>query len=568
MVERTAPRLRPGYTLAFIALTVLGVARIASTVTTSYQTHDEPFHVGCGILWLGGEYPYACLDQPPLSRVAAALPLYADGLRAPHFSRRAYQEGSALLRTGNYERNLARARLGMIPFFVLASWVVWIWARRLYGDGAALAAVFLFQGLPSVLAFSGIVMTDIAITATLAAALYLFVRWLERPSWTNALFLGAAVGAAVLSKHSAIPFLVVGSVPITVAWAIEERRAPSRAGSRRRRLGQAVAAAGVAAVLVFGGYRFQIVPVTQPEDRPHRIGRLVGVERWPSGPREAFLRAVELPVPAGDLIHGIAIVKGHDAEGHLVFFRGTVKTNGSWDFFPTLFAVKTPIPFLLFLAVGCAAMLGRSGASRWSRLAPVLAALGIFVFAMTSRINLGMRHVLPVFPLLAIEAGLGLVAFATAPRWRPAGGILAVALAAWFVIAGWRAQSDYISYFNEFVEDPSEIVVDSDFEFGQDIKLLLEEASSRGASLLHYWCRDCSFLGIPGLPRLPASPPVLLPLVPYESVTGWVGVGESTFRLDNEALRRPGSDDGPFDWLEGRPFTRIGKTMRLYRIEP
>lgn len=562
-------RSRRLYTLAFVALTAVGIARIASTVTTSFQTHDEPFHAGCGALWFAGEYPYACQDQPPLSRIAAALPLQAVGVTAPHFSRRAYVEGSALLRSGDYRRNLALARLGLIPFFVLASYVVWVWARRLYGDRAALAAVFLFQGLPSILTFSGIVMTDIAITATLAAALYLFVRWLESPSWRIASLWGAAIGSSVLSKHSGIPFLVVGAVPIAVAWAAGQRGSPATPrASWRLRLGQTAVAAGVAAVIIWAGYGFRSIPLTQPEDRPHRIGRLLGVERWPAGLREAFLRTVELPVPAGDLFHGIAIVKDHDAEGHEVFFRGAIRTHGTWTFFPTMLAVKTPIPFLLLTAVGCGLLLRREDVPRWSRLAPVLAAAGVFLFAMTSHINLGLRHVLPIFPLLAIEAGRGLEALATARRWRPAGLVLAGVLAIWFAAAGWRAHPDYLTYFNELVEDPAEIVVDSDFEFGQDIKALLEEASRRGASRLNYWCRDCGFLRIAGLPQLPGSPAELRELVPYEPVTGWVGVGESTFRLDNEALRLPGRTEGPFGWLEGRPFTRVGRTMRLYWIDP
>ncbi len=558
-------RVRLVSRLAFVALTLVGVARIADTVTRSFQTHDEPFHVGCGMLWLAGEYPYACLDQPPLARVASALPLAAAGVRALHFSRRAYLEGSAVLRSGGaYERNLALARLAMIPFFVLASVIVWVWTRRLHGEVAALAAVFLFQGLPTVLTFSGIVMTDIALAATLSATLFLFVCWLEAPSWRRAVCWGAFAGAAVLAKHSAIPFLVVGLAPILVVRAIEKRGRRGMVPARRRAR-ELLLASLVATAVVWAGYRFQLTPLTQPEDRPHRIGRLLGVERWPSSfLRETFFRAVELPVPAGDLLHGMAIVKVHNTEGHTVFYRGAVRTNGSWDFFPTMFALKTPIPYLLLLAAGCGLLLRRSRRARWQDFAPVFAALGIFVFAMTSRINLGLRHVLPVFPLLSIEAGLGLAALARAHRWRPGGPVVAAALALWFAAAGWRAHPDYLPYFNELVTEPSRIVVDSDFELGQDIEPLLAEASRRGVTTLHYWCRDCIFLGIADLPPLPAGPSTLLELTPYEPVEGWVGVSESTFRLDNQTLREPGREAGPFDWLEGRPFLRIGKTMRLY----
>jgi hypothetical protein len=86
------------YGLAFVLLTGVGAARIVASSAASYQTHDEPFHIGCGMLWMAGEYPQGCDDQPPLARIAAAIPLTLDGARAQNFSRRVYEEGSAILR--------------------------------------------------------------------------------------------------------------------------------------------------------------------------------------------------------------------------------------------------------------------------------------------------------------------------------------------------------------------------------------------------------------------------------------------------------------------------------------
>ena len=148
------------YRAAFLMSTAVGVARIVSSSSTSFQTSDEGLHIGCGVLWMNGRQGAECLEHPPLARVAAVLPLSVAGvLPAGHssdvrpeddFDPRTNEAIVALRKAfeNDYERMLRLARLGILPFFLVASGVVWIWARRLAGNAAALAATFLFQGLP------------------------------------------------------------------------------------------------------------------------------------------------------------------------------------------------------------------------------------------------------------------------------------------------------------------------------------------------------------------------------------------------------------------------------------
>ena len=58
-------------------------------------------------------------------------------------------------------------------------------------------------------------------------------------------------------------------------------------------------------------------------------------------------------------------------------------------------------------------------------------------------------------------------------------------------------------------------------------------------------------------------------LVPYEAATGWVAVSECSRTIDADQIRREsGKPSGPYDWLEGRPYTRVGRSIRLYDIRP
>lgn len=522
--------------------------------------------------WLEGSYPEVCLEQPPLARVASALPLYADGVRAARFSPDRVGQGSAALQSrGTYERDLALARSGIIPFFLVASVTVWAWSRRLFGRLPALAAVLLLQGLPPVLAHSGLATTDMALAAFLPLALFSLILWLEGPSRIRCALLGVAVGLAVLAKFSAIVFLLMAAFLIFGICVAEERGAEVWSWPTvRRRLGGLGLAGLLAFTVIWAGYRFAWAPLSKPTDRPHQIGRLLGVERWPPRLQQNFLLAVETPIPAGDFLRGLRFVQGHNAGGHPSYFLGEFRRTGWWYFFPTLLALKTPLAFLILLLAGCAVLFaGKTDVPAWKRFAPLLGAGGILLVSSFSRINIGLRHVLPVYPLFAIVAGFGLASLVTASRWRLASWLLALGLSAWFVAASVKAHPDYLAYFNELSgPKPEEIEADSDLDWGQDIKRLLLTARERGVRELWIRCLGSGYLGSAGAAPLLEFQAELRQLKPYEPVSGWVAIDEYAIKVEGEVERRPGERARAFDWLEAYPFVRIGKSIRLYHVPP
>src|SRR6266699_2444325 len=95
----------------------------------------------------------------PLARIAIGIPLYLAGERYPQLSPEDpdrqnynYVGNKILYEDGHYLRNLELARSGVLPFLLLSVAVVFLWARREFGDFAALIAVALFTTLPVVLA--------------------------------------------------------------------------------------------------------------------------------------------------------------------------------------------------------------------------------------------------------------------------------------------------------------------------------------------------------------------------------------------------------------------------------
>jgi hypothetical protein len=541
---------------AVTLLIAVALGRIALTYPVFNQTWDEPAHIAAGMEWLSrGTYSYEPL-HPPLARVMVALGPYLDGLRTVGYES-VWLEGNALLHGRHaYSRNLTLARLGVLPFFILGSLAVFLWARHLYGDAAAVLATLLFTTLPPVLAHAGIATTDVAATGSLTLALYTATRWLQEPSVRGGIALGIAVAMAVLSKLSVLLFLPAALLVLVLL----HRRAIASVGERRappaRRLASARAAYLSAIIVVWAGYRFSIGPLITETDvplesRPEAQGRLGGLYRTAYG----IARAPVYPSP--EFFQGLALVQGKNQAGQKAYLLGDVRRDGWWFFFPVALGVKTPIPFLLLFGVGVAAALRLPEPSRWRALAPAAAAAAILLVALPSRINIGLRHVLPMYPLMAVVAGAGAVALW---RWRTArwlGPALTSVLVGWQVAAGLRVHPDYLAYFNEAAgAHPERILIDSDLDNGQDLWRLADTLRARGVKEVALAYAGSATVAEHGMPRIRW-------LEPHRPDTGWVAA--SLWSLKLGSLNQPGHDD--FAWLERyRPVAQVGRSIRLYYI--
>jgi len=259
-----------------------------------------------------------------------------------------------------------------------------------------------------------------------------------------------------------------------------------------------------------------------------------------------------LPAAWWNYAEGVMALKAHNDTGHVSFLLGNLKAGGWWYFYLVALAVKTPLPLLLTGIVGLF-LLARDGlrwASTW-RMAPVVLFVTLLVFASAfSRINIGIRHVLILYPFLVLGA-----AYALMSAWRALprlGTAVAVPLVLWQVSTLVTAYPDYFPYFNELVADPQHVLVDSDLDWAQDLKRLerrLVELHAPSISLAYQGTADLAREALPPFVRLP----------PKQPATGWIAI---------TALSREHEPLG-YAWLDAyRPVERVGKTIDLYFIPP
>jgi hypothetical protein len=156
----------------------------------------------------------------------------------------------------------------------------------------------------------------------------------------------------------------------------------------------ASAAIGVCAVVIWAGYRFSFGKTD----------------------------ILPFPIPAPEFFTGIRSVWKHDMAGHGSYLLGKISPTGFWYYFPVVLMAKTPLATI----VAAFAALVLAARRRIAVAMPFAFVTGIVLFSLTSRINIGVRHILPVYLGLSVIAGISVASLLSEPkchcdrRWRPA----------------------------------------------------------------------------------------------------------------------------------------------------
>ena len=516
----------------FWVLVLIASARIMATYSVFNHTIDEPAHIACGMEWLDkGRYVYEP-QHPPLARIAAALGPYWAGRRSvdrPNM----YQEGAAILyRDGHYDRNLALARLGILPFFWLSCAVVFLWGKRILGPAGAVCATFLFTFLPSVLAHAGLATTDMPLTATLGAAFLATLIWIERPSLARAAVLGVCLAAAMLTKFSSLAFFPVGCLAAVgyYVWSTRPGFSILVQAVVERLPGLAVATA-VAVVLIWSAYRFSY-------GRADSIG---------------------MSMPAPELFQGISAVTTHNREGHPAYLLGEHSKSGWWYYYPVVLAVKTPMPLLLLLAVGFYLLVRKRTRDKAGVAVALAFALGILAFSLFTSINIGVRHILPVYYGFVLVAAFAMMKLLGSEQWATgAVGLLVL----WIGLGSALSHPDYLPYFNFLAgSEPEKIVVDSDLDWGQDMKRLGVRLRELGAREVTFNPFIIAYLeAAHGFPKI-------LETDPQTPSPGWNAVSLTVLHSARLGLYDTHPEVQLWPNLI-KPTERVGSSTLLYYIPP
>ena len=532
----------------FIAL---GTIRIIATYPVFNHTVDEVAHIACGMEWLD-RGAYTIEDQltgqtdynsnPPLARAMGALGPYLSGIGMQGVWDRQqdvyglYGEGRAILYAGDhYQRTLALSHLGILPFFWIGCLAVYFWARKYFGKPTGVVAVFLFSFVPSVLAHASVSTTDMALTAFMGAVFVAMLLWCEHPTGGRSVLFGIMGALAILSKFSSLAFFPPAALAVFAAYLAAARPGARQVfGSIKHLLLPAALALGVAALVVWTGYRFHFGAVS--------------------------FAGIQLPAP--EFFNGIHSVWMHNQSGHPSYLLGMHSEFGWWYFFPVVLGVKTPIPFLLLFFYGAWESVRRWKEKAGAFLFPLGFSLAILGVGMAGNINVGVRHILPVYVGFSITAAVGVLRLYELGRTAAWTKWVLWLCMGWMAFTSLAAHPDYLPYFNFLARDepetvpgvhgPEKILADSDLDWGQDMRRLAARLKEKGID--HFTMMPLIFDDYvkDGLPRMYRGNP-------NRPNPGWNAVSITMWLNMRMRASHPWPDNP-----DAQPVEHVGKGILLY----
>jgi 4-amino-4-deoxy-L-arabinose transferase-like glycosyltransferase len=456
---------------------------LCSLAASKTITNDEVVHIPPGYHYLTARDFRLNPEHPSLMKMWATLPLLLIKPERGAANASVNQDwGERTLNTSmnfwhvnraHYKAISFWARLPMIVITLALGLLIFIYGRQLFGSQAAVFAVALFSLEPTMLGHGWIVHTDIA--AAFGYLLFFFVlqHFCRAPTFRRAVYFGLATGFALLTKFSLI--IIVPVFVVALAYAVW--RGPRLGQARARIILHCVLAVVLVVIAINAAYFFRH-PVLAPQDAAFINGTMHVLS-----PRAMVGFKVLTKFLPTYYVFGLYTVVVHNRLGHPSYLLGQYSNMGWWYYFPVAFALKTSLPFLFLSAGALVWSLWCVIAKRERKLLALLLPLTLYlIVSMTGHINIGVRHIAPVFPFLFLLGGAALDRLLRA-HWRPKlARILVVILIGWMVVDTVRAYPDYMSFTNELTlgRPGWQVLSDSNVEWGQDVGALARYLKQHG----------------------------------------------------------------------------------------
>jgi hypothetical protein len=513
---RQSSRLAPAIIVVLFTL-IFSLISLATAVQKS-PTFDEPIHLYAGYSHLRWGDFRVNPEHPPLAKILAALPLLALDINSSAITkdqrdivqaRKQYDWNLAdqfILANRRIDKLFLYPKLVMIGLAAILGVFIFLWTREIYGLNAAFAALAIYCFDPNFLAHSSIIHTDVPFTLFFFAGTYFFWRTLNRVTWINLFFTSLFFAVSAITKFSFLMiFPVWALLGFIMAFSCRPQQSQIASPDVVRQPGSKIVllfvVLGITILVAYlgiwsvYGFRFDAVG---GETEQLRIGRLVSKESWLS--ILAVLNAKYFVIPEAWL-YGLL-----DALGKIdrpSFLLGELLDHGSWLYFPVAFAVKTPVQTLLMILVAIG-LLTRRRKLELADLFLLLPPIAFFSLAVYSKFNIGLRHILPIYPFLFVWLG-----GAAATVWANKGGASragVLLLGMWLMVTSVRTFPDYLAFFNEVAGGPAnghKFLVDSNLDWGQDLKGLkhwIEDHEIGRIEFAYFGTVNPSYYGIDAIP--------------------------------------------------------------------
>ncbi|HTV05963.1 MAG TPA: glycosyltransferase family 39 protein [Acidobacteriaceae bacterium] len=454
-----------------VCLLLVLFLQLAFSVRQDSISWDEGDHLFTGyMMWRHDDFGLNP-EHPPLVKLVAALPLLSMQLRVPELQHRQFKLEAFLdgrnFTAWNYSKGiLFRARMAVSVFTLLLALLIFFAAREMFGAAAGFIALTLFVFDPNFLAHGALVTTDVGVSCFIFGSIYGFYRYVKAPSVKRLLIAGGMTGLAFASKHTGILLL-----PMLLALAICESLRRDAGGRRARNFARltgafiATALIGFVVLWAFYGFRYSARPLSLSLNPP-----LTTYLQQISRPFDARVigAIAHLHLLPESYLFGLTDILFIN-EIYTAYFFGTIYPHGTWLYFPGVLLIKSTLPFLI-LVLTAIILIATRRLRCWREILFLTVPPAIYLaVSMSSHINIGVRHILPMYPFLyVLAAGAAATLIRTNKRWSYAIAILLL----WQAFEAVHIFPAYMAYANEAWGGPAnthKYLSDSNVDWGQQL---------------------------------------------------------------------------------------------------
>jgi len=484
-------------------------------------TFDEVAHIPAGYSYLTQKEYRLNPEHPPLIKDLAAFPLLYLNLNFPTDVASwttdingQWRMGSIFLyESGNNpDQILHFAHFPIILLALFFGWLLFRWVRKFYGDKVALLTLFFYCFSPTFIAHSRYVTTDLGAAFGFFIGIAAFLNFLRKQNAKSIIFTGLVFGLAQLLKFSLF-ILAPLYVIFGILWVILENYGEPKkkiVNESLKMLWKIILICLVGLIFIIAIYQFHVWNYP-PEKQAQDTAAILST--FPVKPLAAIdIYMADKPVirAFGQYFLGFLMALQRTGGGNTAYFMGEVTAKGWWYYFPVLYLLKEHLAFHIFTLIALLFTISNirkskeknlAGIAAWMKDNFVLTASMIFIAiywlqAITSPLNIGIRHVMTTFPFIYLLVSRQIIRWSKVPSidnpqtfsewlkeiYRVCARSFKVhlvlwTLTLWIILATLFAFPYYLSYYNELAGGTSngyKIATDSNYDWGQDLKRLVK----------------------------------------------------------------------------------------------
>jgi hypothetical protein len=371
-------------------------------------------------------------------------------------------------------RNIYKwGRIAVILLGCLLGWFHYRFGRSLFGEAGGIFALFLFVFNPNIIAHSSLTTIDIGTSCFIFLSIYGFWRFLKSQNLFTAILAGVLLGLAQLSKFTALllyPIYFVILIIFLIARIFKNQGDYKSCPSVKQNIVHFFLILLISLFVINAGYFFSQT-FTQLADYHFTSTLLKNVSVKFSG-------AFPVPLPYYYLIgfdNQLALSEGGV---YTSYFMGQHSLSGWWNYYLVAFIIKNPLALLLIIVLTIFFWKKSAGVKLEDSLCiwiPML--MYLIYFSFFTHIPIGIRYILPIFPLFFLAAGS--LVNVTSKKWKVAVSIMAGA----YMMSALFIYPNYLSYFNVIAGGPKnghKWLIDSNLDWGQDLPALKKYMMKNG----------------------------------------------------------------------------------------